>query len=462
MALSVGSNSSSLPPLVPPVSSEKGIQNLNTTPELYLDSNYTHLPGMTNLIYSPLELYHDAKALSRAYVIADREGMLEGSLRILQSPFTFGNAFLQTLRHALSVGVALNVLSHKILYATVPLSTTVTILGFALCSVGVVLEAMSLRRAVALYRKSYVPEIESLTSSLKKKDPEVRRTKLLKSLKEVLRHPLPQTTKEEINRFLEKQTLSEADYSQFSETLLKPIKEQIYLSWFTQFHQTHFQVSPEEHQKITRYVAERAGTKQQERIDQIIKANLEAKRNQLARRVHPWMVKRLAQSVPHIVQELQHPHAAIREGATKKADQLFKNMQIQTTKQILIHSTGLLALAFALGGLIAGYIVACPLSVFVTLVVLGTLFSFASYYMQRGYMDTEEWAFSVENCLPTLVKKYRQQEEPPPVHFTLPPYSFQNRRKERHLPRAQVKSLWVYQAKKQQNVFFFNHGRMGT
>lgn len=380
--------------------------------KLYLGPGYTNVPGITNLFYAPGELYDGIKATYRAYQIGDQEGIVENSLRIAQVPFSVSNALLQIAWYVLSAGVFFKILKDKILTITAPIPFTVAGLGLGLCAVETVLESIGLYRTIKFYKEEYPFDFKGLKESIEEKDPAQRQLKISKSLREISKRQLPPEIQNEIQSFLEKNDLSQTDITPFSETVLKSIEEKVYLSQLTKLHENYFQISPKKEKKIRDYVEKqlegKTSQEKEERIHLITQANLQRYKNNLIRRVHPWLANKIEESVPHIIQNLQSPQADKKEEAMRKAESIFKDIRIQSQKKLMIHIIGLVALALTIAGLIVGCF-SCPFLIPFALLMIGSGLSFVRYYLHCGFMDSEGWNFSIENCIPKPVKKiYRK------------------------------------------------------
>lgn len=84
-------------------------------------------------------------------------------------------------------------------------------------------------------------------------------------------------------------------------------------------------------------------------------------------------------------------------------ESLFNNIKIQTEKNLLIYSVGLLAVLFTIAGLLAQCIVV-HFVIPVILLGIGGILAISRGLMYLGLKDTEGWDFSVENCIPDTIK----------------------------------------------------------
>jgi hypothetical protein len=185
------------------------------------------------------------------------------------------------------------------------------------------------------------------------------------------------------------------------------VQENIYLSKLAYLKHTYLQVSPEKLAEIDSYVREKLPGASADAIEQkknkLVDANLQINKNDLIRRVHPWLASEIENSLPELIEGLQSAQPAQRKETAEKASALFNDIKIQNQKNLIIHTIGLIAVVITLAGLIAGCI-ACPAIIPFVLLIIGSVFATARYYLHHGLMDSKGWKFSVSNCIPSAAK----------------------------------------------------------
>lgn len=334
---------------------------------LYLGPGSTNTPGITNLYYAPYELVESLGALAKADAVRDKEGLAENGIRVLSTPFSFTHSVASVAWYGLTGGVFFKVLEGSWNSVLTPLSNFMAGLGLVICAIEGVLESIGLTRTLQFKFKHVFPD--------EKNDSLTR----LKSL--------------------------QRDY---------------------------FQISPKQLKKINQYIeknlSHRPLEEQAAKRKELIDTALEEKKNDLIRRVHPWLAQEIETSLPEMIQDLEGYSLSAKEKAQKKAKEIFENLKVQTQKKILIHSLGLAAVALTIAGLILS-LVACPALVPLIVLGVGSAFSFARYFAYVGLMDSKGWDFKVANCIPTPIKwiynkiTYKPKPTFTPIrwHFDLSP-----------------------------------------
>jgi hypothetical protein len=363
------------------------LSNANSTsqPQLYLGPEYTNVPGIINLLFTPCMLWKGTKALYRAYQIRDREGIFENGLRLVQAPLDIGNSLTQVSLYVRSASP----FCAEALKKSALLLTFITITGLIFCAIEGVLEGMRLIKSIR-FNRSFQPNISP--------------------------------------------TMSQED------------REKNYLSTLLRLKQTCFVISPEEVQKIELYVKNLLPDATSDVIackrSKIITNTLEAKKNILIRRVHPWLAKEIENTLPQLMGDLQSPLQDNRKRAAAKAAALFDNILIQSQKKQLILTVGLMAVLFTVAGLIAASVLS-GFTLPLVLSIAGSLFSLVRYWLHLGLMDSKKWDFSVSNCVPGIFRRIHHKifnkekpeatailRKPVVLHYSLPNSIHEKNRKE--------------------------------
>lgn len=339
---------------IPSLSSENSNISSIYSSNLYLGSGSTNVPGLTNIFFAPYDLYHELNALSAAYKIDDREGVVENGLRVIEAPFSISNAFMKLSVYAINAGTFFKTLDNPnfapILAISSPLSKLIALTGFVICVIEGVFEFIGLIYSADLYKDIYMSEIEG-----------------------------PKETQENIRHL-----------------------------FLSKLYQEYFQIQSEEMKEIDNYVknklSEHSTEEQNKRKNFIIQANLDLKKSALIRRIQPWLANQIEETLPQILTDLQSAYKIKADQAKEKAESLFNNVKIQTEKNMLIHSVGVFAVLFTIAGLIAE----CVLLHFMVptlLLLIGGALAIARGMLYLGLKDSEGWNFSVEKCIPDTIKE---------------------------------------------------------
>ncbi len=320
--------------------------------------------------------------MMKAEKVRDNEGMIENGIRVVAAPFSFVNSAASLVWYIAKIGLYFKLISESFTHALAPFSFYISGLGFVICAIEGVLESLGLHQTKQFYLENYPEEIESLKKLLNDPNPEKFSHEVEKIIKSAT---LPSPVKEEIEALLQKH----ADFPQ--------IEEKIYLARLKQLHNSYFSGS-----------------------------DLTAKKNELIRRVHPWLADEIEQALPGTIQKMQSSDPSKKAEAKERAGEIFHHIQVQSQKKILVHSIGLAAVITTTVGLVLGCI-AAPFFIPLIVLMAGAILALARHYLNAGFMDSKGWEFKVENCIPSIVKTiYRKIvesekiEKPAPARIPIP------------------------------------------
>jgi hypothetical protein len=422
------SNQNSSAASIPVVSSK-----ISNTSNLYLGSGSTSLPGITNLFYAPYHFIKTIKAILLAEQINDREAIVENRLRMTSNQLNFISSLGQISWYILQGGIYFKILSETSQHSLVPLGTFISGIGFIICAIEGILETYGLVKTAQFYTHYYPSEIDALKQIFKLTDPVQRQKKFTKFLEQFSSNtPLPTEVKNEIETFLRKKDYSNEEFSILSKNLLGQIENNFYLTKLQQLQRNYLQISPEEMTQIETEIQKKfsnlSSHEQQQKKEIAIQAELNKKKNDLIRRVQPWLADEISQNASEIIQNLQSADSAKNKEAKEKAAEIFKHIKTQSQKKLLIHGVGLGAVLFTVAGLILSC-AACPYFIPFFIIAIGGILAFARYYLYVGFIDSKGWEFKIENCIPDFIKsifkKRVQQKVDSPasltLNFSLPP-----------------------------------------
>ena len=383
--------------------------------QLYRGPGSTTLPGMTNIYYSPMNLYEGLKALFTAYSIGDNQGVVENGIRVLQAPSGFTNAAISSAFNIANAGVYLKLFDHPsvpiLLTATSPLAKAATIIGFFICFFELILEAYGLIRVKNFLERNYPFELDGLKEAVANEDPKLRQMKFFRSLDKNFKDSIPDEIIDKLSKKIKsierKGYVNDEKFLKSLNEVAETIQINVYQSRLTKLQNRYFQISPEKMKEINEYVKNKLShltkKEQNERIDKIIETRLERKVSKLTRQIHPWLVTRIEQSIPTLLEDLENDNPITRRDACKKAEELFTNIKIQSQKKELLHGIGLTAVALTFAGLIATCIL-CPVLVSIVLLLVGGGVAVVRGLVYEGAMDSEGWNFSVKACFPEAIR----------------------------------------------------------
>ena len=381
------------------------IQNSNVGSNLYLGSGTANVPGMTNIYYAPTNLLDGLKALFAAHKIGDKEGVVENTLRVMEAPFSFSNAFMQCIYNALNAGVYFKFLDHPSLHfalsTTGPLSLVIAVAGFIFCVFEGVLETFGLIRTVDFYKNHYPFEIQALKEAIEENDPKIRQIKFSECIQKILKHPLPSDVANEINSFIQRNDLQESEFLEKAKQIFNKIQTTTYIAQLNKSNQKYFKISASEENDINNYVQNHLSSlsaeEQTVRKSKIVQNFLDTKKSELIRKIHLWLADEIQNSLPEVIRDLQSSSPSKQTEAKEKAESIFASIKIQSQKKILTHTIGIIAVLFTVAGLIAACI-SCPVIIPFILLAVGGVLAIARGGVHWGYMNTKGWNFSVNDC----------------------------------------------------------------
>jgi hypothetical protein len=336
--------------------------------ELYLGPSGANLPGMTNFINAPLGYFKSVKALIKAKKIGDCQGLFENSLRIVSAPFSFFNGASSIASNIIKAGIFLKIISQELRDSIGHLSIFISVLGFIICTIELVLETFGLVRAAQFYLKHFPSELESINKNLNQTE------------------------------------------------------ENIYLTKLTKLQYSYLKISSKRMEKINLHIqanlSHLSPAAQQEKREKMIAANLESKKNNLIRCVQPGLANEIEQAVPEIIQNLQSTDQLKRKEGQEKAAEIFDQIKVQSYKKFLIHAIGIATVLVTVSSLILSCI-GCPFFILVIMMIIGTVLSLTQNALSQGLLDSKGWKFEFEKCLPSFLKSTKKQKPPEKFLSTL-------------------------------------------
>jgi hypothetical protein len=316
-----------------------------TQVETYAGNTWTNTPAITNLFSAPYETFLAASTLFRANSIGNEERIFEAAIRLSEQPISFLNGVGNGITYLLQLGVFFKVMRLAPYVAKATLITNA--FGLGVCAFESLFESLGIYQAMTFRAQYILPGRSS--------DP----LKILKSLKD---RYLTINPREGVKI----DAAAKRRFPKLSEADLEPKKEEIALQL------------------------------------------AHCKASNLANRVQPWFVHEIKDQISPLIDKLTSPNAQVRKVAHEEAAEMFKIMDIQVKKKLLVHVVGLAGI-FLIGlGVLMSF---CPhllfMAVFITAV--GGLLTTARNWLALGFWKTRGWKFEASECVPRFFKTVYQK-----------------------------------------------------
>ncbi len=431
---------------------------------LYLGPGWTHLPGLTTILYLPTHLFATVKDFWISFQNGDREGKIDNALRISQIPFSVGFTMMQGADYLLRAAKYMHVVANTFLLIPTSLALAyLPLVGSSLCLLEGLLEVMGIYRMIALRLSIQTSDIESLKESVIDLKTEIQNVEAVAELhdsgKSKILNPiavgqalparrvdggLPERVGEEARtqwgskgRFYASKSFAIGSVIQAMpqgpqrEELVKTfVKIQDGLAVSAQEIE-HLKAHSEAHADLREATA--LVQKLQHIADQFfvitpadrkyIEARVKAKKGQLpaekqaehiARaekkllaRKRNQFARRVHENYTHSVEQKLPVLIQALTHANRKTRLAAKKHVYTLLKNIQIQIDKKITL-HAIGILAAlltiiGFIsvvAGAPISVLLTLAITATSLAVFRYYLHEGWMETEGWRFDIQKCLP--------------------------------------------------------------
>ncbi len=329
-----------------------------------------YLPGISNLILAPLDVYYQVGILRAAIKVKDPEARDEAILRLLQNTLAFlgaagtGVVYLKDL-HALSSYLNLT-----------PVVFVAGGLGLMLCALETAKTSYDLKNEIQFIRRADL--------------------QLLKQLKKVRLHlsaPSDQSIKA-IEK-LEAQINAHRDF--FEERVGKQAVADL-LHVYDQAKQ----LDPQEFSDVQYKTMQLA-------MDTFHADYLEtrgyADQMELERRIMPWSKDQVKKGIEAIRADFLSSSAPTekKHQALERGYAIIQQIRVQNKKKILLHMVSFLCIALTAASIITSFVLApyIPLA----LAVLAIIVMCFRYLMARGWLEAEGWcSFRVSTCIPEFMK----------------------------------------------------------
>ncbi len=363
--------------------------------EVY-DPAWAPTPGISNLLWTPIDFFYTVGAWLKAKAMGDEDGELDARIRLSSMPFSFLHAICYTLTYAMELSYLFHPSVEQMLAPIIAvLGVPMLGLGIALCVVGGIYEGLCLGRILEITKRMRTGDLSAINEILH--DPKNR---------DLIDEWIEDTPIES----LPKEARAAYEYIRdhgANEDALNQIKDACLVENLSYFEANYLTITPEERGHIQGIVKRnfahldedlRIG-KEHEMIDNLSTV----KHAQLARRLRPWCAARISNELNGYLQVLRNPSsdpgqkARAREGA----ENLLNSIDIQAKKKMIIHIVGITALILSAIGFIL-ILVACPALAPLVLLSVASGLSTIAYLYGKGALDQEGWGFSFCEAFPAI------------------------------------------------------------
>ncbi|MBI2743227.1 MAG: hypothetical protein HYX48_04845 [Chlamydiales bacterium] len=323
----------------------------------HYEAGRIHLPAMSNIIFTPIDIITTILAWTKAKVTGDDEGQFDAQLRMAGMPLSLMHAASALFSICVQIGLALEISFAGLMKPFTDLLTTPTLLfGLGLCLIETGYESVWIKRA---------------------------------------RKVVNFANREENQQ--DQQLIATLSYFDQKYLALTPAEE----GKIRVFVQTNFSKMTEEaqRQKEVEFAANLLGVK---------RVNLE-------RRVRPWCAEKLSVELEPLIEVLgsKTTSFAKRMQARAEAVQLIKMIDMQGKKNMLVHVIGVTALALSGVGF-ACSIIACPFIVPLILLIAGGVIGIVGFFYGQGIIDEKDWSFSWKSSFGPLYELIGNITSKPP------------------------------------------------
>jgi hypothetical protein len=363
--------------------------------EVY-DPAWAPTPGISNLLWTPIDFFYTVGAWLKAKAIGDEDGELDARIRLSSMPFSFLHAICYTLTYLMELSYLFHPSVEQMLAPIIAvIGVPMLGLGIALCVVGGIYEGLCLGRILEITKQM--------------------RTGDLSAINEILHDP---KNKDLIDEWIEDTPIeslppeARAAYAYIrdhgaNEEALNQIKDACLIENLSYFEANYLTITPEERGHIQgivkRNFAHLETDLQNLERDKLIDELSTVKHAQLARRLRPWCATRISTELNGYLQVLRNPSLSPEQKARARegAENLLNSIDIQAKKKMIIHIVGITALILSAIGFIL-ILVACPALAPLVLLSIASGLSTLGYLYGKGALDQEGWSFSFCEAFPAI------------------------------------------------------------
>lgn len=368
----------------------------------YNGAGCTNVPGVTNLLYAPGDIKNTVKALFKAYAQNDREALLDTLVRLSGMPANIAHAVLSGISTIMQIGAFFKLINHSPLPFTLPIA----IFGLTLSSLEGIYEIVGLKRSIKFSMDIQKLLIDKIPEILNAETHQVQ-VKKLKSLLNALKgdiryHYFSQRLLTTLNEW----EMNPAAANQRLVNILEYLKEPLTQQALEQLHSKFFTIDQKAEKKVSEIMLKHSHLSESEKKakeEEVKKKILTVKKNQLARRIRPWLALQLENELPNLITGLKSSDPTHRAQAMKRGEEILSDVKTQTDKKVFLTILGVITLLITIVGF-ALMLAAIPYIPLIILTIGGAL-SILSFALNAGMMDNKGWNITWSNCIPEWVKK---------------------------------------------------------
>lgn len=384
-------------------------------PQGYLGSGWTNLPGLSNVLWTPMDYESTMTGWTVSRAAGDEEGAFDAGLRLVGMPLSMLHAVSSLITCCINAASFLHTSFEGVLESAVKiLGPPTLIFGLCICVIEGIYEAICIARNAILLRDMQISMIQELDTLLNIADAPRFRTACSAWLRDHPQDSLPESLRKRhalLQDILNRR--SDEELMCLAPPLIQQCKEGLTIQTLIYFEAEYFAVNTEEQERIDRTVSSNFGhlaaEAQQQKKSEMQRSLLTVKRTQLDRRIRPWCRQAISRDLKPLLDVLTDPtaDARLRTTALTQAENLLSSVDIQAKKMLLIHAVGLAAIVLSAIGFTLS-LIACPAFIPFTLLIVGGIMTTASYYYKLGALEEAGWNFSGKAACPWLYWAYEK------------------------------------------------------
>jgi hypothetical protein len=355
-------------------------------------------PGLSNVIFAPINWCSDFFSIYKSKIDFDMEGILDATCKFLSSNFSIPNAFLNVDVYLSGTIKAL----HSSLLLGNKTALFVLDCGLLVCLLETIYHGIYLKRSHKFLKKEIFAYENLISLGLSKKVSDKllfidKFLKVLKDKKDIFKEVDVDNLTLKLLSFKKrlKEDPASINSMEFSDSVSFLYKRKI-----KNLKDDYFTLSDKEMVKVKKK-ASKKNIENQILIDRA----LVSKKTNLARRVRPWMVMEIDETLPQIEKGLSDSSTKEdKKLAIGKSQKLFIDMKTQARKLYIGRIIGILALGIITPlGLFMGFYFAHA-GISMAFSIFGCLSSFGRYLFVSTCQDRRGWNFALIDAFPNFLK----------------------------------------------------------
>ncbi len=373
---------------------------------------FADLPGVTNIIFAPIDIKTSITSFSKIRKTKDREGKLDHLINIVHKFIFLVNAMGTLIRslYLIAVFFKLHLIKTYLFIINIKILWFNT-LGMVGAVISGLIEMVSIGRHIRFSKRS-IFAYKSLLPLNHTQTKEEQKKCLSNFIQEVEKRKSYYTSTkrtEQINLLLSfgKKNLENLDQKEkFSEREILKLKSLILTITLLDFHNEFLGLTEKD---VSKTGFEMLRTKRVTEKELLLE-KMQIKRTKLARRIEPWCVGLLNKEIDQ--ETIQRLHEGSKTTLTSKhkknltkAEAVIKQILIQNDKHRLAFKIGLLAIiSLLLSFFLPMFAIFNNFTIIGIFLTLSMIASFGRYIVAAGYFNSVGWHFNKYNLIPEEVK----------------------------------------------------------